>query len=41
MKRAPLRKTPAPTPRLTLWVPVLMALGLCLLWLAVLALIRL
>ena len=37
MKRISLRKSPAPTPRLTLWVPVIVALVLCLVWLALLA----
>jgi hypothetical protein len=38
MKRTSLRRLPAPTPRLTLWVPVLVALPLCLFWLGLLAL---
>lgn len=37
MKHPPIRKTTAPTPRYTLWVPSLLAAGLSLLWLAVLA----
>lgn len=41
MKRVSLRRSVAPTPRLTLWVPVSLALGLSLFWLGVLALIRL
>jgi hypothetical protein len=41
MKRVSLRRSAAPTPRLTLWVPALLALPLCLFWLSVLALIRL
>ncbi|MDP3195815.1 hypothetical protein [Tabrizicola sp.] len=41
MKRVTLRTTPAPTPRLTLWVPALIALALSLFWLGLLALIRL
>jgi hypothetical protein len=41
MKRVSLRKTIAPTPRLTLWVPVILALGHSLFWLGLLALIRL
>jgi hypothetical protein len=32
MKRPPLHRIQAPTPRLTLWVPVLAALVLSLLW---------
>jgi hypothetical protein len=40
MKRRALSRQTAPTPRLTLWVPVLAALGLCLLWLALLALVQ-
>jgi hypothetical protein len=40
MKRVSLRTPIAPTPRLTLWVPVLLALGLTLFWLGILALIR-
>jgi len=41
MKPISLRKVPAPTPRLTLWVPVMVAMGLSLFWLGLLALIRL
>ncbi|MDZ4088748.1 MAG: hypothetical protein U1E69_18310 [Tabrizicola sp.] len=41
MKRVSLRKTPAPTPRLTLWVPASIALALSFAWLGLLALIRL
>jgi hypothetical protein len=41
MKRASLRKSLAPAPRFTLWVPVLLAGGLGLVWLGLLALIRL
>lgn len=41
MKPVSLRKSPAPTPRLTLWVPLSLALGLSLFWLGLLALIRL
>lgn len=41
MKPVSLRKTSAPTPRLTLWVPAAIALALSLVWLALLALIRL
>jgi len=41
MKRVSLRKTLAPTPRLTLWVPGLVAAALSLFWLGLLALIRL
>lgn len=40
MKRVRLTRTAAPTPRLTLWVPVLVALGLCLVWLGLLALVQ-
>lgn len=36
-----LRKTPAPSPRLTLWGPAGVAAVLCLAWLVLLALIRL
>jgi hypothetical protein len=39
MKRVPVPKHLAPAPRLTLWVPVLIAGGLCLFWLGLLALI--
>ena len=39
MKRPHVRKTLAPSPRLTLWVPVLSASGLCGLWLAALTLV--
>ncbi len=38
MKRMSLRKTLAPTPKLTLWVPVIIALALSLLWLGFVAL---
>ncbi|MFN6008110.1 MAG: hypothetical protein ACK47C_19175 [Paracoccaceae bacterium] len=41
MKRVSLKRSPAPTPRLTLWVPVALASGLSLFWLGLLALIRL
>ncbi len=41
MKRISLKRSPAPTPRLTLWVPVVLASGLSLFWLGLLALIRL
>lgn len=41
MKPISLRKALAPTPRLTLWVPVMVAFGLSLFWLGLLALIRL
>jgi hypothetical protein len=41
MKRVSLKRSPAPTPRLTLWVPVMLACGLSLFWLGLLALIRL
>ena len=40
MKRLSLRETPAPTPRLTLWVPVIAASGLGLVWLGLLALLQ-
>jgi hypothetical protein len=39
MKRVSLRKTQAPTPRMTLWVPAIVALGLSLAWLVLLALV--
>jgi len=38
MKRAATPKNLAPSPRLTLWVPVLIAAALCLFWLGLLAL---
>lgn len=38
MKPVSLRKSPAPAPRLTLWVPALLAALLGLLWLCLLAL---
>lgn len=41
MKRISLRKTIAPTPRLTFWVPVACASALSLFWLGLVALIRL
>jgi hypothetical protein len=41
MKRISLRKTVAPPPRLTLWVPVALASALSLFWLGLLALTRL
>jgi hypothetical protein len=40
MQRISLKRTPAPTPRLTLWVPVIIACALGLFWLGLLALIR-
>lgn len=40
MKRVSLRKTAAPSPRLTLWVPGTLALVLCLIWLGLLALFQ-
>ena len=40
MKRVSIRKTTAPTPRLTLWVPVLLAGGLILSWLGILAVLQ-
>jgi hypothetical protein len=39
MKRITVPKDLAPAPRLTLWVPVLIAGVLCLLWLGLVALI--
>ena len=41
MKPVSLRRSLAPTPRLTLWVPIAIAVALCLVWLGLLALIRL
>ena len=41
MKNVSLRKALAPTPRLTLWVPVILAAALSLFWLGLLALIQL
>lgn len=41
MKPVSLRKTVAPTPRLTLWVPLVVAAALSLFWLGLIALIRL
>jgi hypothetical protein len=41
MKPVSLRKSIAPTPRFTLWVPVAVAAALSLFWLGLLALIRL
>lgn len=41
MKRVSLRRSIAPTPRLTLWVPVILASALSLFWLGLVALIRL
>lgn len=41
MKQVSLKRLPAPTPRLTLWVPVILAGALCLFWLGLFALIRL
>ncbi|MCX7289332.1 MAG: hypothetical protein NTW20_17805 [Rhodobacterales bacterium] len=40
MKRVSLRKSPAPAPRYTLWVPVILAVALCLVWLGLLALFQ-
>jgi hypothetical protein len=40
MKRISLRATPAPTPRLTLWVPVIVTGLLSLFWLGLVALIQ-
>jgi hypothetical protein len=39
MKNTSLRKSLAPTPRLTFWVPVTVAVALSLFWLGLLALI--
>lgn len=41
MKPVSLRKSPAPTPRFTLWVPIFFAVGLSLFWLGLIALINL
>jgi hypothetical protein len=41
MKHVSLKRSPAPTPRLTLWVPVVLASALSLFWLGIVALIRL
>jgi hypothetical protein len=41
MKPIPPKRTLVPTARLTLWVPVVVASGLSLFWLGVLALIQL
>jgi hypothetical protein len=41
MKNTSLRKSLAPTHRLTFWVPVTVAVALSLFWLGLLALIRL
>lgn len=38
MKRLSLRKSQAPTPRVTIWVPVILTIALSLLWLGLLAL---
>lgn len=38
MKQVSLKRCPAPTPRLTLWVPVVLGGGLSLFWLGILAL---
>jgi beta-lactamase regulating signal transducer with metallopeptidase domain len=40
MKRVSLRRTIAPTPRYTLWVPVIVALLLSLFWLGLVALVQ-
>jgi hypothetical protein len=40
MKRLSLRKTPAPTPRLTLWVPVIAGAALSLSWLVLVAVLH-
>ncbi|WP_294982790.1 hypothetical protein [Tabrizicola sp.] len=39
MKPVSLNNSPAPKPRLTLWVPAALAMALCLLWLGLLALL--
>lgn len=41
MKPVSLRKSPAPPPRFTLWVPLALAAALSLLWLGLLAVIAL
>ncbi|MES2916186.1 MAG: hypothetical protein V4753_13795 [Pseudomonadota bacterium] len=41
MKHVSPKRSPSPTPRLTLWVPVVLASGPGLFWLGLLALIRL
>jgi hypothetical protein len=41
MQRVSLKRSPAPTPRLTLWVPLVLSGGASLFWLGLLALIRL
>lgn len=41
MKHVSLRKIAAPAPRLTVWVPLMVAGTLCLVWLALAALLRL
>lgn len=41
MKRVSLKHSPAPTARLTLWVPVVISGCLSLFWLGILALTRL
>ncbi len=40
MKRVSLKHTQAPAPRYTLWVPGIVALGLCLVWLGLLFLFQ-
>jgi hypothetical protein len=40
VKRVSLKRNAAPTPRYTLWVPVLVAAGLSLVWLGLLALLQ-
>lgn len=40
MKRLSLRKIQAATPKLTLWVPILFALALSLIWLGLLAVLH-
>ncbi len=41
MKQVSLKRFPAPTPRLTLWVPVILGGGLSLFWLGLVALMQL
>jgi hypothetical protein len=40
MKPVSVPTTLAPTPRLTLWVPVALSLGLCVFWLLLVAVIN-
>lgn len=41
MKQVSLQKSPAPTPRLTIWVPILISGFLSIFWLGIVALINL